>query len=103
MAASFRDKAPYVMHDPEKCDLFVIPGMKATSVPVGLTAAAGKKAEELGKRSARVSRIFIPAAGIPRPGWQIKNAMGSAARSSTRRSALVICNHLTTTTRAPAF
>ncbi len=46
MAAKFRDEAPYVVYDEEKGDLFVIPGMKATAVPVGLIAAAGKSAEE---------------------------------------------------------
>jgi uncharacterized protein len=32
MAAAFRDQAPYLTHDPERGDLFVIPGMKARSV-----------------------------------------------------------------------
>ena len=57
MAASFRDQAPYVTHDPEKGDLFVIPGMRATSVPVGLIAAAGKKAEELKTFRARFADL----------------------------------------------
>src|SRR6266545_4450636 len=53
MAAKFRDQAPYVIYDEEKGDLFVIPGMKATAVPVGLIAGAGKKAEELSTFRAR--------------------------------------------------
>jgi len=51
MVAKFRDQAPYVRSDPERGDLFIIPGMKANSVPVGLIAGAGKKAEELNTRA----------------------------------------------------
>ena len=36
MPAKLRDQAPYVTHDAERGDLFIIPGMKASAVPVGL-------------------------------------------------------------------
>ena len=53
LAAKYRDQAPFVTYDPDRGDLFVIPGMKATAVPVGLIAAAGKKAEELATHKSR--------------------------------------------------
>ncbi|MGI9579310.1 MAG: hypothetical protein ACR2OH_14010, partial [Microthrixaceae bacterium] len=35
---AFRDRAPYIEHHPERGDLYVIPGMDAMSVPMGLVA-----------------------------------------------------------------
>ena len=44
--AKFRDRAPHVVHDPQRGDLFIIEGL-AKPIPMGLVAAAGKRAEEL--------------------------------------------------------
>ena len=46
IAPAFRDRAPFMHHDGDKGDLFVIPGM-ARPVPMGLVAAAGKPADEI--------------------------------------------------------
>ncbi len=43
---AFRDRAPNMIEDPVRGDVYVVPGMKST-VPMGLVAAAGKPAEEL--------------------------------------------------------
>jgi predicted TIM-barrel fold metal-dependent hydrolase len=92
MAGSFRDQAPYVTHDPEKGDLFVIPGMRATSVPVGLIAAAGKKAEELKTFRARFEDLHPG-------GWDPKARLADQERDGIGGEILyptigmVICNH----------
>ena len=40
--AKFRDRAPHVVHDPQRGDLFIIEG-HAKPIPMGLVAAAGKR------------------------------------------------------------
>ena len=42
----YRDRAPHVVNDAKRGDLFVIDGMDKP-IPMGLIAAAGKPAEEL--------------------------------------------------------
>jgi predicted TIM-barrel fold metal-dependent hydrolase len=44
---AFRDRAPHIEHHPERGDLYVIPGMDAMSVPMGLVAAAGEESREM--------------------------------------------------------
>ena len=39
----FRDRAPHIVRDPKRGDVFVVDGM-AKSIPMGLVAAAGKDA-----------------------------------------------------------
>jgi len=92
MSAKFRDQAPYVTHDPDRGDLFVIPGMKATAVPVGLIAAAGKKAEELRTTRARFEDLH---AG----GWDPNVRLADQDRDGIGGEILyptvgmVLCNH----------
>ncbi len=43
---AFRDRAPHMVHDDDRGDVFVIPGM-GRPIAMGLVAAAGKPAEEL--------------------------------------------------------
>lgn len=43
---AFRDRAPHIVHDEKRGDLYMIPGLDKMSVPMGLVAAAG---EESGK------------------------------------------------------
>jgi uncharacterized protein len=92
MAASFRDKAPYVTHDPEKGDLFVIPGMRATSVPVGLIAAAGKKAEELKTFRARFEDLH-PSGWDPKARLADQDRDGIGGEILYPTIGMVICNH----------
>src|SRR5262245_66445629 len=49
----FRDRAPHVVRDPTRGDLFVIDGLDKP-IPMGLVAAAGKAAEELRMFGARM-------------------------------------------------
>jgi uncharacterized protein len=48
----FRDRAPRVVRDATRGDLFVIEGLERP-IPMGLVAAAGKRAEELTMFNAR--------------------------------------------------
>src|SRR5215831_15060164 len=48
----FRDRAPHVVRDATRGDLFVIDGLDKP-IPLGLVAAAGKPAEELRMFGAR--------------------------------------------------
>ena len=45
----YRDRAPTIERDAHGNDIYVIPGMEST-IPLGLVAAAGLSAEELGQR-----------------------------------------------------
>jgi len=92
MSAEFRDQAPYVTHDPERGDLFVIPGMKATAVPVGLIAGAGKKAEELRVSAARFEDLH---AGGWDPDIRLtdQDRDGIAGEILYPTVGMVICNH----------
>ena len=44
---AFRDRAPHIERHPERGDLYIIPGMDAMSVPMGLVAAAGEESEQM--------------------------------------------------------
>ena len=48
----FRERAPRVVRDPQRGDLFVIDGLPKP-IPMGLIAAAGKSAEQLAMFGAR--------------------------------------------------
>src|SRR5258705_5802715 len=50
--ARFRDRAPRLVHDAKRGDLFVIDGIDKP-IPMGLIAAAGKAAEDLTMFGAR--------------------------------------------------
>ncbi|MEK9869754.1 MAG: amidohydrolase, partial [Gammaproteobacteria bacterium] len=49
LASKYKDRAPTIKRDDLGNDVYVIPGMEST-IPLGLVAAAGLSAEELGKR-----------------------------------------------------
>src|SRR5262249_45445043 len=57
----FKDRAPHVVRDPTRGDLFVIDGL-SKPIPMGLVAAAGKRAEELTVFGARYEELH-------RGGW----------------------------------
>src|SRR5207249_12158656 len=57
----FRDRAPHVVRDAQRGDLFVIDGL-AKPIPMGLVAAAGKRAEEL-------SVVGLSSDQLHRGGW----------------------------------
>jgi uncharacterized protein len=92
MPAKLRDQAPYVRHDAEKGDFFIIPGMKATSVPVGLIAAAGRKAEELRTFRARFEDLH-PGGWDPHARLADQDRDGVSGEILYPTVGMVLCNH----------
>ena len=43
---AFRDRAPTMTRDPQRGDIYVVPGM-TTTIPVSLSSGAGRPPEEL--------------------------------------------------------
>src|SRR5919201_6073334 len=89
--ARFRDRAPHVVRDPERGDLFVIEGL-AKPIPMGLVAAAGKRAEELSVFGVRFEELH-------RGGWDPQARLsdqdrdGVAAEIVYPTVGMAICNH----------
>lgn len=44
---AFRDRAPHIVHDEKRGDLYIIPGLNNMSVPMGLVAAAGEESHQM--------------------------------------------------------
>ena len=92
MASKWRDQAPHVVHDPEKGDFFIIPGMKKNAVPLGLIAGAGKSAKELTAQGVRF-------ADLHRGGWDPNARIADQDRDGVDGEmiyptvGMVICNH----------
>lgn len=89
----FRDRAPTVQRDAKGNDIYVIPGMEST-IPLGLVAAAGLSAEELGARSS--SCTFEQ---LHRSGHQAKYRVADQDRDGVVAEILypsvgmALCNH----------
>ena len=87
----YKDTAPHMVHDDKKGDLFVINGMKQP-VPMGLVAAAGKKAEELTMFGAKFEDLH-------RGGWDPEARLadqdrdGVAAEVIYPTVGMLLCNH----------
>jgi uncharacterized protein len=89
----YRDSAPRVVANASGADTYVIPGMDDT-IPMGLVAAAGKRADELGGalRSAKFAELH-------RGGWDPEARMadqdrdGIAAEVIYPSVGMVLCNH----------
>jgi predicted TIM-barrel fold metal-dependent hydrolase len=87
----FRDKAPHVVHDAARGDLFVIEGMDRP-VPMGLIAAAGKAADELKMFGTRFEDLH-------RGGWDPHARLADQDRDGVAAEILyptvgmMLCNH----------
>jgi predicted TIM-barrel fold metal-dependent hydrolase len=87
----FRDRAPHLVRDEEKGDLFVIEGMKRP-IPMGLIAAAGKPASEL-------TLLGVKFEELHRGGWDPDARMadqdrdGVAAEIIYPTVGMLLCNH----------
>ena len=44
---AYRDRAPHIVHDDARGDVYVIPGLDTMSVPMGLVAAAGEESHQM--------------------------------------------------------
>lgn len=89
----YRDRAPRVVFTPDRGDTYVIDGMTDT-IPMGLVAAAGKTAEELGQ--AAVSARFED---LHRGGWDPVARIADQDRDGVYAEiiypsvGMVLCNH----------
>ena len=87
----FKDRAPHMVRDPKRGDLFVIEGLEKP-VPMGLIAAAGKSAEELAMFDARFEDMH-------RGGWDPEARLGDQDRDGVGAEVLyptvgmLLCNH----------
>ena len=87
----YKDSAPRLVHDEKKGDLFVIDGLKHP-VPMGLVAAAGKKAEEL-------TAFGVKFEDLHRGGWDPDARLadqdrdGVAAEVIYPTVGMLLCNH----------
>jgi predicted TIM-barrel fold metal-dependent hydrolase len=68
----FRDRAPHVVHDEKRGDIFVIEGSKSP-IPLSLISAAGKAPEELSMSGARFESLL-------RGGWDPEARIADQAR-----------------------
>ena len=92
MPSKYSDRVPHIEHDDAMGDLYIIPGMKRTSVPVGLIAGAGKSAKELATHHARFEDLH---AG----GWDSDARLLDQDRDGVHGEivyptvGMVLCNH----------
>jgi uncharacterized protein len=89
--ARFRDRAPHVVHDARRGDLFVIEGLPKP-IPMGLVAAAGKPAEALTVFGIRFEELH-------RGGWDPHARLADQDRDGVSAEILyptvgmMLCNH----------
>ena len=88
---AFRDRAPRMVHDPERGDVFVVDGFEKP-IPMGLIAAAGKPAETLSIFGGRFEDMH-------RGGWDPKARLAEQDRDGVSAEVLyptvgmMLCNH----------
>jgi uncharacterized protein len=87
----YKDTAPHMVRDEKKGDLFVIDGLNQP-IPMGLVAAAGKKAEELRMFGAKFEDLH-------RGGWDPQARMAEQERDGVAAEVIyptvgmLLCNH----------
>ena len=87
----FRERAPHLVHDAQRGDVFVVDGMPK-SIPMGLIAAAGKDASELTMWGVRFEDLH-------RGGWDPEARLadqdldGVSAEVVYPTVGMMICNH----------
>lgn len=88
---AFRDRAPHMITDERRGDLFVVPGM-SRPIAMGLVAAAGKPAEELTIAGVRFEELH-------RSGWDPTVRLADQDRDGVSAEVIyptvgmMICNH----------
>lgn len=87
----FRDRAPRVVHDVKRGDLFVIDGMDKP-IPMGLVAAAGKPASELRMFGARIKDMH-PGGWDPEARLAEQDVDGVSAEVLYPTVGMMLCNH----------
>src|SRR5262245_32416692 len=87
----FRDRAPHVVRDPKRGDLFVIEGLDKP-IPMGLVAAAGKRAEDLTVFGVNFDGL-LPGGWDPPARRDDLDRVGVAAEILYRTVGMMLCNH----------
>jgi predicted TIM-barrel fold metal-dependent hydrolase len=88
---AFRDRAPHIVTDERRGDLFVVPGMK-NPIAIGLIAAAGKRPEELSETGVRFEEMY-------RSGWDPTARVADQQRDGVAAEVIypsvgmLLCNH----------
>lgn len=88
---AFRDRAPHMVNDPKRGDVYVVPGMNRP-ISMGLVAAAGKAAEELNEAGASFEELH-------RSGWDATARIADQQRDGVSAEVIyptigmMICNH----------
>jgi len=87
----YKDTAPHIVRDDKKGDLFIVEGLKQP-IPMGLVAAAGKKAEELQTFGVKFEELH-------RGGWDPHARLADQERDGVAAEVLyptvgmTLCNH----------
>jgi predicted TIM-barrel fold metal-dependent hydrolase len=87
----FRHRAPHVVRDPKRGDLFVIEGMDKP-IPMGLVAAAGKPAESLRMFGAKLDDMH-PGGWDPEARLADQDVDGVSAEVLYPTVGMMLCNH----------
>jgi predicted TIM-barrel fold metal-dependent hydrolase len=88
---AWRDRAPRLVHDPRRGDVFVVDGL-AKPIPMGLVAAAGRRSEDLRMFGATFEELH-------RGGWDPEARLadqdtdGIAAEVIYPTVGMLLCNH----------
>jgi predicted TIM-barrel fold metal-dependent hydrolase len=88
--ARWRDQAPHVVHT-EQGDLYAIPGMEKTPVPIGLIAAAGKRPEDISMKGR--FEDWYPSGYRPEPRLADQDRDGVGGEILYPTVGMVLCNH----------
>src|SRR5499427_1295258 len=88
---SFRDRAPHVVRDAKRGDLFVIDGLDKP-IPMGLVAGAGKAAADLKMFGAKLEDMH-PGGFDPRPRLAEQDVDGVSAEVLYPTVGMMLCNH----------
>ena len=87
----WRDRAPHVVHDEKRGDLYVVPGMPEEVIPMGLIACAGKPPEKM-QQNGLFSEIH-PGGYDAKKRLAIQEEDGIFAEVLYPTVGMLICNH----------
>jgi len=87
----YREAAPHVVRGEHGGDLYAIPGMEKTFVPIGLIAAAGKRPEEISMQGR--FEDWYPSGYQPGPRLADQDRDGVAGEVLYPTVGMVLCNH----------
>jgi len=88
--ARYRDQAPHIVHS-DKGDLYAIPGMEKSPVPIGLIAAAGKRPEDISMKGR--FEDWYPSGYEPEPRLADQDRDGIGGEILYPTVGMVLCNH----------